>query len=135
MNNNDTHILLFDGVCNLCNGFVKFVIKRDRKAKFQFAALQSESAKEILKKFSLLTDDFESFVYISDGRCYLKSSAALHVAKDLGGFWRLFYIFIIIPKFMRDFLYSLIAKTRYKIFGKRDACMVPAPDMKQRFLP
>lgn len=135
MNDNDTHILLFDGVCNLCNGFVKFVIKRDRKAKFQFAALQSESAKEILKKFSLLTDDFESFVYISDGRCYLKSSAALHVAKDLGGFWRLFYIFIIIPKFMRDFLYSLIAKTRYKIFGKRDACMVPAPDMKQRFLP
>ena len=105
-----------------------------KKAKFKFAALQSESAKILLKKFNLVTDDFESFVYICGDQCYLKSAAALHVSKDLGGFWKLFYVFFIVPAFIRDFLYSLVAKSRYKIFGKRDTCMVPTPDIQQRFL-
>ncbi len=134
MDNNQTHILLFDGVCNLCNGIVQFTIKRDPKAKFKFASLQSESGQSLLKQFGLPTDDFNSFVYINGEKCFLKSSAGLHVLKELGGIWKVFYIFIIFPRPFRDFVYNLIAKTRYKIFGKRDTCIVPTPDIKLRFL-
>jgi len=134
VNNNEAHILLFDGVCNLCNSIVQFIIKRDPKGKFQFASLQSESGQALLRKFGLPTDDFNSFVYIQGDEYFLKSSAGLHVLKELGGFWKLFYIFIIFPIPLRDFVYSIIAKTRYKIFGKRDTCMVATPELKQRFL-
>ncbi|MEP6949608.1 MAG: thiol-disulfide oxidoreductase DCC family protein [Ginsengibacter sp.] len=134
MSNNETHILLFDGVCNLCNGIVQFTIKRDSKAKFKFASLQSESGQSLLRQFGLPTDDFDSFVYISGDKCFLKSSAGLHVFKDLGGIWKIFYVFIIIPKFIRDYVYNLIAGTRYKIFGRRNTCMVPATGIRERFL-
>ncbi len=134
MINNERHILLFDGVCNLCNSIVQFTIKRDPTAKFKFASLQSANGQKLLKQFGLSTNDFDSFVYIKCDKYYLKSSAALHVLKELGGIWKLFYVFIIIPKFIRDFFYNIIAKTRYKIFGKLDSCMVPAPELRQRFL-
>lgn len=134
MKNNETHILLFDGVCNLCNSIVQFTIKRDPKEKFKFASLQSESGQELLKKFNLPTNDFDSFVFINGNKYFLKSSAGLHVLKELGGFWKLFYVFIIFPRPLRDFVYNIIAKTRYKIFGKQDACMIPTPKLKQRFL-
>jgi predicted DCC family thiol-disulfide oxidoreductase YuxK len=134
MDNNQTHILLFDGVCNLCNGIVQFTIKRDPKAKFKFASLQSASGQALLKQFGLPTDDFNSFVFINEDKYFLKSSAGLHVLKELGGVWKVFYIFIIFPRPIRDFVYNIIAKTRYKIFGKQDICMVPTPDIKQRFL-
>ena len=134
MNNNKKHILLFDGVCNLCNGIVQFTIKRDPKGKFKFASLQSESGQLLLKQFGLPTNDFNSFVFINGDNYFLKSSAGLHVLKELGGVWKVFYIFIIIPRPLRDFVYSIIAKTRYKIFGKRDTCMIPTPELKQRFL-
>ena len=97
---NDAHILLFDGVCNLCNGIVQFTIKRDKEAKFKFASLQSSSGQLLLKQFNLPTDDFDSFVYINGNNYFLKSSAALHVLRELGGGWKLFYAFIIIPKFI-----------------------------------
>ncbi|MFN2440244.1 MAG: thiol-disulfide oxidoreductase DCC family protein [Chitinophagaceae bacterium] len=126
--------MLFDGVCNLCNRVVQFTIKRDPKGKFKFASLQSEAGQALLKKFGLRTDDFDSFVYIEDDKYFLKSSAGLHVLKELGGFWKLFYGLIIFPRPLRDFIYNIIAKTRYKIFGKRDVCMVPTPDMQERFL-
>lgn len=134
MGNNQTYILLFDGVCNLCNSIVQFTMKRDPKAKFKFASLQSESGQSLLRQFGLPTDDFDSFVFINGDKYYLKSSAGLHVLKELGGIWKVFYIFIILPRPFRDFVYNLIAKTRYKIFGKRDICMVPTSDIKQRFI-
>lgn len=114
---------------------VQFTIKRDPKGKFKFASLQSESGQALLKKMGLPTDDFDSFVLIHGDKYFLRSSAGLHVLKELGGVWKLFYAFIIFPKPLRDFIYSLIAKTRYRIFGKRDTCMVPTQDIKLRFLP
>lgn len=127
-------ILLFDGVCNLCNGIVQFTIKRDPEGKFKFASLQSESGQTLLKERGLPTNDYDSFVYIKGDNYFLKSSAGLHVLRDLGGIWQLFYVFIIFPKPLRDFIYGLIAKTRYKIFGKRETCMIPTPELKERFL-
>lgn len=135
MSNNEGHILLFDGVCNLCNSIVQFIIKRDPKGKFKFSSLQSESGQALLRQFGLPTNDFDSFVFISGDKYFLKSSAGLHVLKKLGGVWKVFFIFIIFPRPLRDFIYNFIAKTRYRIFGKRDTCMVPTPDIKQRFLP
>jgi len=134
MSNSEHYILLFDGVCNLCNSIVQFTIKRDSKGKFKFASLQSESGQAMLKKLGLPIDDFDSFVFIHQDKYFLKSSAGLHVLKELGGVWKLFYVFIILPKPLRDFIYNIIAKTRYSVFGKRDTCMVPTQDIKHRFL-
>lgn len=120
---NNEHILLFDGVCNLCNKLVRFIIKRDQKTKFMFMSLQSVRGQSLLKQFGLPMDDFDSLVYIRDGKYYLKSSAILHILKELKGIWKLFFIFIIIPTFIRDFIYKIIAKTRYKIFGRQDSCI------------
>jgi predicted DCC family thiol-disulfide oxidoreductase YuxK len=134
MNNNKTHILLFDGVCNLCNYTVQFIIKRDPKGKFQFASLQSEIGKELLKKFNLPEGSLDSFVFIKGDKYFLKSSAGLRVLKELGGVWKLLYVFIIFPRPIRDFIYNIVAKTRYKIFGRQDTCMIPTPETTQRFL-
>ena len=126
--------MLFDGVCNLCNSMVQFIIKRDPKGKFTFASLQSEAGQAILNKSGLPTKYFASLVYIHQSKYYVKSTAVLHVARALGGAWQLLYIFIFIPKPLRDFIYNVIAKTRYKIFGKRTVCMVPGEDVEGRFL-
>ncbi len=134
MGENETHIILFDGVCNLCNGTVQFLIKRDPKAKFKFASLQSEEGQALLRDFDLSTSDFDTFVYINEGKYYLKSSAALHVLKELGGIWKSFYAFIIVPKKARDFLYNFVVRNRYNWFGERDSCMVPTSELKDRFL-
>ncbi len=128
------NILLFDGVCNLCNHTVQFIIKRDKGAKFKFAALQSDIGQALLKKYDLPLKDFESFVLIRKGNYYQRSSAALQVAKVLGWPWRLFYIFILIPKFIRDFFYNIISNSRYNVFGRQDSCMIPSPELKERFL-
>lgn len=127
-------VILFDGVCNLCNGAVQFVVKRDKKKMFRFASLQSESGQELLNKFNLPTDDFGSFVLITGDNYLIKSSAALNVLKGLGGLWQMFYAFIIVPKPLRDFVYDLVAKSRYKIFGQNNTCMMPTPELRQRFL-
>ena len=134
MVNNEKRILLFDGVCNLCNGIVQFVIKRDSIGKFKFASLQSESGKQLLKQFGLPTDDFDSFVFINGDKHFLKSTAGLQVLKEIGGFWQVLYIFIIIPKSFRDSVYHLVANNRYRVFGKREKCMIPTLEMEQRFL-
>ena len=120
---NNENILLFDGYCNLCSRLVNFIIRRAKKTKFLFVSLQSASGQSLLKKFGLPIDDFDSVVYIRGNKYYLKSSAILHIFKELGGIWKLFFIFIIIPKFIRDFIYKIIAKTRYKIFGRHDSCI------------
>src|SRR6476620_2604578 len=98
--------------------------------KFKFASLQSETGQALLKKFGLPSDDFDSFVFITGDKYYLKSSAGLHVLKELGGAWKLFYVLIIFPRPLRDFVYGLVARTRYSIFGKRDTCMVPTPELE-----
>jgi len=127
-------IVLFDGVCNLCNGVVQFVIKRNKHATLRFAALQSETGQAFLKQFNLPTDSFESFVFISGNTYFTKSTAALQLTRHLDGSWRLLYGLIIFPRFLRDWVYSLVAKSRYKVFGRTDSCMVPTPELRSRFL-
>jgi predicted DCC family thiol-disulfide oxidoreductase YuxK len=128
------NIVLFDGICNLCNGLVRFIIKRDRSGKFKFASLQSEVGQRWLMKFGLAKNEFESFVLIRDEKYFLKSAAALKMLVELGGIWKIFYVFILVPRPVRDFIYDRIAKSRYRIFGKRDVCMIPKPELQERFL-
>jgi predicted DCC family thiol-disulfide oxidoreductase YuxK len=134
MDDSKDYVLLFDGVCNLCNGLVRFIIKRDKAGKFKFASLQSEIGQSWLKRFGLVNVEYESFVMIRGDTYFTKSTAALKMLKELDGIWKTFYMFIIIPRPVLDFLYDLIAKSRYKIFGKRDECMIPTPEIKERFL-
>jgi predicted DCC family thiol-disulfide oxidoreductase YuxK len=127
-------IIFFDGICNLCNGFVQFIIKRDPAARFRFASLQSEVGLKAMKESGLPASSLSTVVYLKDSHYYFKSSAALHVLKDLGGGWKLFYGLILIPKLLRDGVYDILARNRYRIFGKREECMVPRADLQSRFL-
>jgi predicted DCC family thiol-disulfide oxidoreductase YuxK len=127
-------IILFDGVCNLCSGSVQFVIKHDQEGLYKFASLQSEAGQHLLKQYELPLADFNSFVLIENGKAFTKSTAALMVAKKLHGAIKIMYGFIIIPSFIRDAIYNLIAANRYKWFGKKESCMIPTPALKSRFL-
>lgn len=131
---NKRHILLFDGVCNLCNGSVQFLIKNDIAGIFKFASLQSPAGEKLLAENGLADNHMQSFVYLKNNIIFTKSDAALEVAKTLGGGWKLFYVFKIIPRRIRDYVYNVIATNRYKWFGKKDECMVPTPHLKTRFL-
>jgi predicted DCC family thiol-disulfide oxidoreductase YuxK len=126
-------IILFDGICNFCNASVQFIIKRDPQAHFRFASLQSEVGKKMLTKYRI-PEDINSFILIAGERYYTKSSAALRVCKHLKGFWKLFYVFILVPRPIRDCFYHFIAGNRYKWFGKRESCMIPSEDIRKRFL-
>ena len=134
INLQDTSLILFDGVCNLCNGSVQFIIKRDRRRQFIFSSLQSDAGQQILLQNNRENLDFESILLLEDGKFYDKSTAVLRIARKLSGAYPLLYGFIIIPKFIRDTVYSLVAKNRYRWFGRKDACMVPTEDLKMRFL-
>lgn len=127
-------IILFDGVCNLCNGAVQYVVKHDPEKQFRFASLQSEAGRQLLESKQLSTTDLSSFLLIDNGELYSKSTAALKVAKRLSGAVKLLGIFIVIPAVIRDGIYNLIARNRYKWFGKKDACMIPTPELQSRFL-
>lgn len=127
-------ILLFDGVCNLCDGFVQFVIKRDKKAYFRFAPLQSEVGQELLGKYKMPTDKISTVVLIENEKVYTHSDVGLRVALRLGGAWPVFFVLTIFPRFIRNAVYNWIARNRYRWFGKKDACMMPTPDLKKRFL-
>ena len=127
-------ILLFDGVCNLCNNSINFVIDHDPDEKFQFAALQSDFGQKKLKELNLDPKDFDSIVLLSNDHVHVKSTAALKIAKKLNGGWSMLYAFIIVPPFIRHAVYNLIAKNRYKIWGRTDQCRVPTPELKQRFI-
>jgi predicted DCC family thiol-disulfide oxidoreductase YuxK len=127
-------VVLFDGICNLCNGSVQFVIKRDPQAKFLFASLQSAVGQAILKDFDLNTHDFASFILIDNGKVYTRSTAALRVAKELDSPIKYIQIFTIVPSFIRDLFYIFVAKNRYRFFGKQDQCMLPSSELKTRFL-
>lgn len=125
-------IILFDGVCNMCNSIVKFIIKRDRHGEFNFASLQSERGLQILKEHH--GKQVDSVVLLRNGQLYYFSDAALHIARKLDRGWKLFYIFIIIPRPIRDRVYHYVAKNRYKWFGKKEECMIPTKEMRKRFL-
>ena len=133
--NDSGPILLFDGVCNLCNRLVIFIIRRDKDARIKFAALQSETGKNFLMQCNLSGESIDSIVYIEGTSCFLKSSAVLHLLKSIGGAWSLLHGFIVIPKFIRDFFYDLVAKNRYRIFGRSEKCMIPSAEIIERFLP
>jgi predicted DCC family thiol-disulfide oxidoreductase YuxK len=125
------NLILFDGVCNLCNGAVQFIITRDKKEKFRFASLQSSLGRKFIDQSRVST---ETIMLIKNNKIYDRSSAALEIAKDLSGAWPALYIFKIVPKFLRDGIYNLIAKNRYRWFGKKDECMIPSPEIKSKFL-
>ncbi len=121
------NILIFDGVCNLCNGLVNFILKRDRAGKIKYSPLQSEHARALLREYSLDPEKSDSVVYISGNTYYLKSTAILRLFSDIGRGWRLLYGFIIIPRFIRDLLYDFMARNRYRVFGRRDTCRILLP--------
>ncbi|MEQ8303678.1 MAG: thiol-disulfide oxidoreductase DCC family protein [Cyclobacteriaceae bacterium] len=127
-------VILFDGVCNLCNTSVQFIIKRDKASYFSFAALQSPYGQGLLSKFHLPTGEFNSILLVDHGRVFQRSRAALEIAKKLDGLWPLFYAFIIVPGFIRDWLYNIISSNRYRMFGRQDQCMIPSPELKSRFV-
>jgi predicted DCC family thiol-disulfide oxidoreductase YuxK len=145
-------VVLFDGVCNLCNGSIQFIIKRDPGARFHFASLQSPAGRQLLEKAGLIVagsahppapdlnspgpdpPGLNSFVLLENGKVFTRSSAALRVLKQLGGGWKLLYAFRIVPPFIRDGVYDWIARNRYRWFGRQEACWIPTPELKERFL-
>lgn len=126
-------IVLFDGDCNLCNSLVQFILKRDKKDRFRFASLQSKVGEQLVKKHHY-TVDMSTFVIIKNNKLYTKSRAALELCKELPHFWKLFYVFILVPHFLRDPIYNSVAKNRYKWFGKKQSCLLPKKQYKHKFL-
>lgn len=127
-------IVLFDGMCNFCNSSVNFIIRKDDADYFRFLPLQSERGKTLVSKFNLDPENLHTIILLEGGRIYTRSTAALRIARKLKGGWKLFYAFVVIPAFLRDIMYNLIAKYRYKWWGKRESCMVPSADVKKKFL-
>ncbi|TVZ23260.1 putative DCC family thiol-disulfide oxidoreductase YuxK [Dokdonia sp. Hel_I_63] len=127
-------IILFDGVCNLCNGAITFIIKRDKNDVFRYAPLQSEVGKNLAAKHKIDLDKVDSIILVTDQSAVAKSTAALRIAKQLSGGWHLLAVFLILPRFLRNAVYDFIASNRYKWFGKKDACMIPTPELKSKFL-
>lgn len=131
----DSHpILLFDGVCNLCNASVQWVLLRDHKEVFRFAALQSETGNAKLQQFDLSSDSFDTVVLVDGDRLYTRSDAALEVLRRLGGIYSFAVVLKIIPRFIRNAVYSWIARNRYRWFGRQEQCMLPRPEWKARFI-
>lgn len=125
-------ILFFDGICGLCNRIVDFVLAREERHILKFSPLQSEFAKKLLP--SELTENLDSLVVLEDGKILLKSDAVLAICRTMGGVWKAFLIFKGIPKFIRDFLYDLVAKNRYSTFGKKESCRMPTAEERARFI-
>jgi predicted DCC family thiol-disulfide oxidoreductase YuxK len=130
----DHPVILFDGVCNFCNASINFIIQHDKKKVFRFAPLQSQAGQKLLQHYHLPTENFGSFLLIEKGIVYQKSTAALKVYSKLSWFWKWTQLGWLAPKFFRDAVYDLIARNRYKWFGKKETCMVPSSDVRNRFL-
>ena len=126
--------ILFDGVCNLCSGFVVFTIKRDPEAKFKFASLQSDEGVNLQKEFGVDPNHIKTMVLVEEDTYYVKSDAVLRIFKHLNGMWFILYYLIYLPRPIRDFVYDIVAKNRYRWFGKKDECMLPTPELEKRFL-
>ena len=132
MNNSDK-IVLFDGVCNFCATSVQFIIRHDKTNSLKFSSLQSALGQELLTKYNM-SKDLEGVVFIENNKAYFKSAAAFKIVRYFGGFWRILNVFSILPLFVTDFGYDIIAKNRYRWFGKKDSCMIPSPEIRSRFL-
>ena len=127
-------VILFDGVCNFCNYWVNFIIDRDKQNVFKFAALQSEKGEEFLDKYNLSKSDFDSFILIAEKKVFKKSSAAFEIANHLNGWPKILIPLSILPPTLTDLIYDLVAKNRYKFFGKKDSCRIPTKEEKSKFL-
>lgn len=128
------HIIIFDGVCNFCNGAVNFIIERDHKNAFVFAPLQSPKAQELISKHKASKVGFDTFLLIKNNKCFYRTDAAFEITKDLSSYWYMFRGLKILPKPIRDYFYRLFARNRYFFFGRTNSCAVPAPELKKKFL-
>ena len=133
-NSDQRRIIIFDGVCNFCNGAVNFIIRHDADAKFSFIPMQSEIAQELTGLYGINNVGVDTFLLIKDNQTYIWTTAALEIAKELDGHWYLFNVFKIIPAPIRDWFYRLFARNRYKLFGRADHCVVPTDEIRHRFL-
>ncbi len=127
-------VILFDGVCDLCNGFVQFVIARDPARRFRFASLQSDAAQRCLEGADIAADVPDSIVLLEEGRLFTRSTAVLRIARRLRFPWSLAFALIVIPRPVRDWFYDVVARNRYRWFGTRETCMIPTPELEERFL-
>ncbi len=127
-------IILFDGVCNLCNSSIDFIIQRDKEGRFLVGALQDGLSKKILSDYQVREDYLDSLVLLEDGEIFYKSTAALKISKSLSGVWPALYPLIVLPKWLRDPVYDFIGRNRYRWFGKKETCRLPTPGEKSRFL-
>lgn len=134
MNMNDYQIVIFDGICNLCNGATQFIIKRDTNNIFLFAAMQSDAAKKMLNEYVANREIPDSIILIKDKKIYEKSDALIEITTHLSGLWPILKISRVIPKKLRDCLYDWLAKNRYKIFGKRETCILPTTELQKKFI-
>lgn len=126
--------ILFDGVCNLCNGSVQFILRRDPQARLRFASLQSEAGRRLVTEQGLDPEVLNSVILIEDGKVYRESAAALRIARHMDGAWKLLRVLVLIPRPIRDAVYRLIARNRYRWFGKSETCWLPTPELRARFL-
>jgi len=126
-------IILFDGVCNFCDSSVQFIIKYDQAAYFKFASIQSEAGQALLAQYEI-PENIDSVILIEHGKVYFESTAALKICRRLNSFWPVFYVFIVIPPFIRNIMYRLFAKNRYRLFGRKESCLLPTPSQRKRFL-
>ena len=127
-------VIVFDGVCNWCNAWVNFTIDHDPQGKFKLGMLQSEQAKQILQTFNFPLENFETFLLLEHRRVFTKSTAALRIVRQLSGFWPLLYLFIVVPRPLRDAAYDVVARYRYTLMGKAETCRVPTPKERARFV-
>jgi len=128
------HIVIFDGVCNFCNGAVNFIINRDPTGQFAFTPMQSPVGQGLIKKYSATMVGVDTFLLVKDGQCFERTDAAFEITKDLTGLWHWFRILKVFPKPIRDHFYRLFARNRYSLFGRRETCMVPTASVRERFL-
>ncbi len=128
------HIVIFDGVCNFCNGAVNFIIKRDPAGRFVFTPMQSAIGRELIEKHAATMVGVDTFLLIKDGKCLERTDAALEITKDLTGLWHWFRVVKALPRPVRDYFYRLFARNRYRLFGRREHCMVPTAEVRERFL-
>lgn len=132
--NHQKPVIFFDGLCNLCNGAVQFALRHEKNDAFRYTALQGQYAKKTLAQFKVNPKQLNSILLIDNGKLYFKSTAALRITKKFKGLWPALYLFILVPAFIRNWVYDIIAKNRYKWFGKKESCWVPTPALKAKFL-
>jgi len=128
------HVIIFDGVCNVCNRSVNFIIKRDPSNLFVFAPMQSPAAQKLIADHNVDNAGFDTFILIKNNECFYRTNAAIEIAQELSGAWYLFKVFKILPRAFRDYFYRLFARNRYSVFGKSKTCMIPTKELKNKFL-